>query len=352
MARKGTDILRDEPGWRLIPEDALWVRMPRFIGDALMIHEALAPLRVAGRSLVAWGPAPVMDLFEGSGTYAATVADDGKSGAWGMAETLRRHRAGGVINLPRSTRGLLAGFVARTHIRAGWSEAGGRFLATHSIPFKGRGDHQVDRYRDVLELAFPDLPQAAPTAFLPREEALSQATTLRRELGLEGPFVALGLGSAAGVKRLGTGSWESLISWLKARGVPHVLLGGTFFEDLAQAEALRTSFPGIPDLCGKVTLPVTAALVSQAALTVGNDSALSHLSAACHTPLVAVFGPTEPRHTAPRAPQVRILRNESLGCLGCLRLQCPVPGHPCMEGLDPALLTQAVAAFLSPIGSL
>ena len=335
----------------MIPEDALWVRMPRFIGDALMIHQTLAPLRAAGRPLVAWGPAPVMDLFEGSGSYAATVAEVGKPGIWETAGLLRRHRAGGVINLPRSTRGLLAGFLARTPLRVGWSEAGGRLLATHAIPFKGREDHQADRYRDVLALAFPGLPAADPAPFRPRAEALAQADTLRHELGLEGAFVVLGLGSAAGVKRLGTRIWIDLIGWLRARNLPHVLLGGTFFEDLAQAEALRVAFPDIPDLCGKVTLPVTAALVAQATLTVGNDSALSHLAAACHTPLVAVFGPTRPALTAPRGPQVRILRNESLACLGCLRLQCPVPGHPCMEALDPVLLTEAVAAFLSPAGS-
>jgi ADP-heptose:LPS heptosyltransferase len=292
-----------------------------------------------------------MDLFEGSGEYAATVVDDGKPGTWIMARTLRAHHAGGLVNLPRSTRGLLAGFLARTPLRVGWSEAGGRFLATHALPFKGRQDHQSDRYREVLASAFPGLsaPEAAP--FRPREEAMVKASALRRQLDLEGPFVALGLGSAAGVKRLGTGVWVALIKWLRARGTPHVLLGGTFFEDLAQAEALREAFPGIPDLCGKVSLPVTAALVAQAALTVGNDSALSHLAAACHAPLIAVFGPTQPSLTAPRGPQVRILRNESLDCLGCLLLQCPVPGHPCMEGLDPTLLTRAVADFLSPTGS-
>lgn len=335
----------------MIPEGALWVRMPRFIGDALMIHQTLAPLRAAGRPLVAWGPAAVVDLFEGSATYAATVADAGKAGTWAMASLLRRHRASGVINLPRSTRGLLAGFLARTPVRVGWSEAGGRLLATHALPFKGRGDHQADRYRDLLGRAFPGLPAADPAPFRPREEAFVQAAALQRELGLEGPFVVLGLGSAAGVKRLGTPLWIDLITWLRARGIAHVLLGGTFVEDLAQAEALRTAFPGIPDLCGKVSLPVSAALVSQAAVVVGNDSALGHLTAVCHTPLVAVFGPTRPEWTAPRGPHVTVLRNESLDCLGCLRLQCPVPGHPCMEALDPALLRRAAAVFLPPVGT-
>lgn len=330
-----------------IPEGALWVRMPRFIGDALMIHHAAAPLKAAGLPLVAWGPAPVIDLFEGSGAYAATEPETDRPGLAAMAGLLRRNRAAGVLNLPRSTRALLAGFLARTPLRAGWAEAGGRVLATHTLPFKGRTDHQVDRYQALIARAFPGLPPAEPEAFTPRGEARSEAEKLRRELGLEAPFVILGLGSAAWVKRLGTPLWTELIHWLRGQGIAHVLLGGGFFEDLEQAGALRRAFPGIPDLCGKVSLPVSAALVSQATVVVGNDSGLAHLAAACQVPLVAAFGPTKPEWTAPRGDRVTILRHESLACLGCLLLQCPVPGHPCMERLDPNRLRAAVAAALA-----
>jgi hypothetical protein len=38
----------------------------------------------------------------------------------------------------------------------------------------------------------------------------------------------------------------------------------------------------------------------------GNDSGISHLAAACGVPVVAVFGPTDPRVWAPRGPRVCI----------------------------------------------
>ncbi|MBI1753335.1 MAG: glycosyltransferase family 9 protein [Acidobacteria bacterium] len=329
-----------------IPEGALWVRMPRFIGDAMMITQAVSPLRALGHSLVAWGPPPIMDLFEGSATFAAAVPDAGKPGALPMARLLRTHRAGGVINLPRSTRGLLAGALARTPIRAGWSESGGRFLASHSIPFKGREDHQLDRYRDVLRRAFPAVSASDPEPFRPRAAAMDQADLLLRGLGVEGPFVGLGLSAAAAVKRLGTGIWVEVIGRLRAQGVPHVMLGGNHHEDLEQAEALRGVFPGIPDLCGKTSLAVSAALVARAAAVAGNDSGLSHIVAASHVPLVAVFGPTRPTLTAPQGPRVVILRNDPVPCLGCLRLGCPVPGHPCMDAMDAGAVSQALEGLL------
>jgi heptosyltransferase III len=46
----------------------------------------------------------------------------------------------------------------------------------------------------------------------------------------------------------------------------------------------------------------------QARLYVGNDSGITHLAAAVGTPVLALFGPTDPRVWAPRGPHVRVAR--------------------------------------------
>ena len=51
-----------------------------------------------------------------------------------------------------------------------------------------------------------------------------------------------------------------------------------------------------------------AALMSNGALFVGNDSGITHLAAACGTPTIALFGPTDPRLWGPRGAKVRIVR--------------------------------------------
>lgn len=40
----------------------------------------------------------------------------------------------------------------------------------------------------------------------------------------------------------------------------------------------------------------------------GNDSGITHIAAALGIPVVALFGPTDPSHWAPRGPNVRLLR--------------------------------------------
>jgi len=46
--------------------------------------------------------------------------------------------------------------------------------------------------------------------------------------------------------------------------------------------------------------------LARARVFLGNDSGIAHLAAACGVPVVAVFGPTDPRVWAPRGPAVRI----------------------------------------------
>ena len=51
-----------------------------------------------------------------------------------------------------------------------------------------------------------------------------------------------------------------------------------------------------------------ACWLARAALYIGNDSGITHLAAAVGTPVLALFGPTDPAVWAPRGPNVRIGR--------------------------------------------
>jgi lipopolysaccharide heptosyltransferase III len=55
-----------------------------------------------------------------------------------------------------------------------------------------------------------------------------------------------------------------------------------------------------------------ACWLATARVYVGNDSGITHLAAAVGTPVVALFGPTDPRIWAPRGPQVRVIAKPTL----------------------------------------
>jgi heptosyltransferase III len=55
-----------------------------------------------------------------------------------------------------------------------------------------------------------------------------------------------------------------------------------------------------------------ACWIGRARAYVGNDSGITHLAAAVGTPVVALFGPTDPVIWSPRGPKVRVISRTSL----------------------------------------
>ncbi len=330
-----------------IPEGAVWARLPRFIGDAVMIAQALEPLRRAGQPLVAWGPAFVCELFAGSGAFAAVAPDPAKKpGSWATAKLLKAHRAAAVVNFPRSQRALSGALLARVPLRLGWREGGGALLATRALPFKALQGHQVERYRALLALGFPELEPCEPRPFAPREGAGAEAEALLAGAGVPRPFVALALGAMSWNKRLGTKAVVAAAQALRARGIGAVLLGAGA-EDEARAAEVLAALPDLPSLVGRAPLSVGAALLRRAAAVLANDSALAHLAAAVGTPVVVAYGPTDPAVTRPWTDRATVVRREDLPCIGCMAHGCAVEGRPCLEGLDPARLLEALDPFLA-----
>ncbi len=93
------------------------------------------------------------------------------------------------------------------------------------------------------------------------------------------------------------------------------------------------------DSGGRLRFAETADLLRGAALYVGPDTATSHLAAACGTPAVVLFGPTDPRLWGPlprggldrpyekvaptqRRANVMLLQEPSLSCVPCQQEGC------------------------------
>ena len=94
------------------------------------------------------------------------------------------------------------------------------------------------------------------------------------------------------------------------------------------------------------TLPELAAWLDRADLLVTTDSGPKHLAVAQGTPTVTVFGSTDPRGWQPPGPRHRALTN-LVDCHPCNLLECPVPGHPCLDALDPEIVATAAVELLA-----
>jgi len=98
-----------------------------------------------------------------------------------------------------------------------------------------------------------------------------------------------------------------------------VIFTGSDFEKLCRIQSLMTS-PSI-NLGGRTTIRDLAYLYQLSALLVTTDSGPMHLAAAVGTPVVALFGPTDPSRTGPYGEGHTVIR-KGLVCSPCFLKKC------------------------------
>jgi heptosyltransferase III len=94
------------------------------------------------------------------------------------------------------------------------------------------------------------------------------------------------------------------------------------------------------------TLRQLGALLKRCSIVVTNDSGPMHIAAAVGTPILGIFGPTNPVLQGPYGENHVVVRNEELDCLGCNLTACPI-GHPCMLGLSVDTVMHGVRQLLA-----
>ena len=144
---------------------------------------------------------------------------------------------------------------------------------------------------------------------LPVDEAAEQwrQAVWRGTRIAEKPCVVLVPTAGWGAKEWGTERFAELAARL-CRGGCKVLLNKGPGSDQGMFSEIANHSGARPIEC---TLPRLVAMTRRASLVVGGDTGPVHLAAALGRPVVALFGPTDPRRNGPYFPgaSVRVIRN-------------------------------------------
>lgn len=98
--------------------------------------------------------------------------------------------------------------------------------------------------------------------------------------------------------------WLNLIRHLISQGQRVVITGGPAANEQRYAKMLADHFTEqvgahVVSLAGNTSFAEMSALLTKATAYIGPDTATTHLAAACGTPTLAIFGPTNPVKWAP-----------------------------------------------------
>ena len=261
-----------------------------------------------------------------------TVRPSGVMGPKHAAARVRPRRYARALLFTGSFSTALAVRVAGVPERIGYDRDGRGFLLTRRLkpPRTDRGDWAVvpavsyywHAARALLDPHAPDsldapaLSDRTRVSIEPPPDAAmrlpithtdnAEAAAVRASAGIQGPTAILNPGGNNPAKRWPADRFAALADHLADRHGLTVLLNGSPAEaELCRqiAASARTQPLVLPDHAH--TLGSLKALARDARIMVTNDTGPRHIAAAVGTPLVSLFGPTDPRWTTIPVPPER-----------------------------------------------
>ena len=332
---------------------------PSSFGDIIMTLPALALLRRThpDAELGWFVNAEFAGLLDGHPLLARLhVWDRGRRGsiagfvrgAISLRHTLREVRAL-AYDVAYDFQGLLrSGVIAKRSgapVRIGFSDAREMSAAfyTDKRTVPPNAVHAVDRYRALVD------PQAADKVAFPLavdDAARAEAQALLGSLSLQPRerFLAVNPGA-----RWPSKCWPPERFGAVARrlhdetGLRTVCVGSASFR--TEADALKNAAgDAVLDATGRTSLKGLAALLQKAQFLLTNDSGPMHLAVAVGTPVVALFGPTDPAKIGPYGTGHEVVR-APVDCMPCSKRDCPEK-RSCLDMLDANTVINACARTL------
>ncbi|WP_030475817.1 glycosyltransferase family 9 protein [Lentzea albidocapillata] len=156
---------------------------------------------------------------------------------------------------------------------------------------------------------------------------------------LSHPYVVVHPGATAPARTWSPDRWAKAVVALNAAGHRVVVTGGPAEAGLTAhvAGACGT------DLGGRTTFRELSGVLAGAEAVVAGNTGPAHLAVAVGTPVVSLFAPVVPAaRWAPHGKHV-LLGDQHAPCRDSRARECPVPGHPCLDLVEPAEVVAAVA---------
>ncbi|MBI1795943.1 MAG: lipopolysaccharide heptosyltransferase II [Candidatus Eisenbacteria bacterium] len=321
------------------------IRLPNWLGDALMARPLLHALRAAhpDAEVRALGPAPLLELLAAERTFdrgEPWPGDGRERGA--LARALRAWRPDAALILPFSFSSARFALAAGASRRIGYAHEARSFMLTEALRRPPRGELHLSREYLALGARLGAREVALPKLAV-RAEAHDAARALVGEAAAGRGVAVIAPRSAYGPARQWPAERFAALARALIAGGRTVLVAGTGAEADTCAAVADAAGEGARSIAGRTTLPVLAALVAAADVAVCNDSGLAHLAGAVGTPTVTLYGSTSSAWTTALGPRVRIIQHPPV-CSPCFRRTCAI-GYRCLTAIDVAEVAGACRAM-------
>ena len=314
---------------------------PNWLGDAVLALPAIAGLRelLPSSHITVLGLPHICELFKES-----PYADDRKIYSSTLLTTvsdIRKERFDLAILFPNSFRTALIVHLARIPLRCGYNRDGRGVMLNLPVRVteETRNLDQVEYYRNIVssievsqgndrksrrESDLSSEQNRNEWLYLSKDELQYANETLHNFNIFPGSMIiGINPGAAYGsAKRWYPERFAKVSSALVNKYKANIIIFGSQQESGIASEIENLSGVPVINMAGKTTIRGLMSLIKQCSVFITNDSGPMHIAAALATPVVAIFGSTDPGKTGPMGDGNVVIRKNA-DCSPCFMRKCP-----------------------------
>lgn len=269
------------------------IRLPNWLGDVMMALPSLEALSSAGFTFELLGKPWIKDLLSAYPYRCHAIPK-------GFREVRRLYQTLGVTHAILFTNGLSGVFpLVGTGIKSiGYARSHLRRLLLDKAKQKQKSLHEIEYFWQLTQFAVnkPILVPGNPKLLL-TETYHAQAEAILKQHNIQKGFFVICPGAIGhGVKKESKiwPHWQNLCANLSQKGVKLVACPAPFETEQFE-ETLGQYVKILPNL----NIPQYAAIMQRSRQVIANDSGPMHLAAAVQTPVLGIFGQSDPQRTQP-----------------------------------------------------
>ena len=203
----------------------------------------------------------------------------------------------------------------RAPLSIGYATNERRNLFTHPVPYS-HDDYEVYSFLNLvgmtLTLGKATFVPNSPFIEIPEQYTASVRPILSRSGGEK--LIAIFPGGSIIERKWGNNRFHQTAKQLHEKGYVIVVVGGA--DDFQGGAEIVSGLSGALNLCGKLSLPETAAVLKESSLLITGDSGIMHIGYGLGSKIVALFGPGREKKWAPRSENCIVI-NKHLSCSPC-----------------------------------
>ena len=245
---------------------------------------------------------------------------------------IRRRRFDTVIDLTDGDRAAFLTWISGAGVRIGFNAEQrwtGRCYTT--VVTGGAGAHRIERDLAALAPLGIEARDRIPRIWLGSEDD-ARVGQLAAQLGIarDRSWVVIQPGARYWFKAWPPERFAEVADRLNDRFGCQVLVAGSPQEAALTQAVVDHAKSRLLNIAGRSDVRTLAALLKRAALFVGNDTGAMHIAAAVGTPVVGLFGPSNPLEWGPRGGSTEVIY-KGLDCRVCFHPTCQRGEQNCMN---------------------